>query len=85
MFPLTAYSPIGEDCSAIPGVADVACFSGECAVRRCLPGYAPALDGNSCTRKASHHRVSQPQFADADEEDVPARYYGLEHVPLGRN
>jgi hypothetical protein len=80
MFPLSAYSPFGKDCSSIPGVADVACLSGECVVRRCLPGYAPALDGNSCVRK---HRISQ--FADAEEQDVSAKYYGLEHLPLGRN
>jgi hypothetical protein len=80
MFPLTAYSPIGKDCSTLPGVADVSCFAGECAVRRCLPGYVPALDGTSCIRKRS---ISQSHFDDA--EDIPARVYGLEHVPLGRD
>ncbi|KAF8495935.1 hypothetical protein F5888DRAFT_509998 [Russula emetica] len=74
--PLTPYSPIGKDCSALPGVADVACLYGECVVFRCLPGYGPARDGHSCVRKYS-------QFDDA--EDVPASAYGLEHVPLGRH
>jgi hypothetical protein len=84
MFPLTAYSPIGEDCSTLPGVADVACLSGECAVRRCLPGYVPAPDGTSCIHNKIHkHPISPYQVADV--EDVPARVYGLEHVPLGRN
>ena len=78
--PLTAYSRIGKDCSALPGVADVSCLGGECVVHRCLPGYMPAFDGTSCIRK---HHFSHTQFADA--EDVPARIYGLEHVPLGRN
>jgi hypothetical protein len=79
VLPLTAHSPIGKDCSALPGVADVVCLSGECAVLRCLPGYLPALDGMSCIRK---HPTSQSQFVDAG--DVPASVYGLEHVPLGR-
>jgi len=78
VLPLTAHSPIGKDCSALPGVADVVCLSGECAVLRCLPGYLPALDGMSCIRK---HPTSQSQFV--DDEDVPASVYGLEHVPLG--
>jgi hypothetical protein len=80
MFPLTAYSPVGKDCSTLPGVADVACLSGECVVHRCLPGYVPALDRTSCIRR---HPVSQSQFDDA--EDVPAKIYGPEHVLLGGN
>jgi hypothetical protein len=80
MYPLTAYSPIGRDCSALPGVADVSCLGGECIVHRCLPGYVLAFDGTSCIRK---HHISHSQFV--DPEDVPARVYGLEHVPLGRH
>lgn len=88
MFPLTAYSPIGKDCSALPGVADVSCLAGECVVHRCLPGYAPAPSG--CVRKHHHHHhhavSQQSQYADhEEEEDVPARVYGLEHVPLGKD
>jgi len=78
-YPLTAYSPIGKDCTTLPGVADVSCLGGECVVHRCLPGYVPASDGMSCIRK---HELSQPQFVHA--KDVPVRVYGLEHVPLGR-
>ncbi|KAF8476343.1 hypothetical protein DFH94DRAFT_109195 [Russula ochroleuca] len=81
MFPLTAYSPEGKDCSILPGVADVSCMAGECVVHRCLPGYKPAPSG--CVRKHYHHAISQTEYA--DEEDVPARVYGLEHVPLGRD
>jgi len=80
MYPLTAYSPIGRDCSTIPGVADVSCLGGECVVQRCLPGYLPAPDGTSCIRKRS---ISQPQFS--NPEDVPARVYGLQHIPFGGN
>ena len=79
MYPLTAYSPIGKDCSTLPGVADVSCLGGECVVHRCFPGYVPALDSTSCI---CQHHLAQSQLADA--EDVPARVYGLEHVPLGR-
>jgi len=79
MYPLTVYSPIGTDCSTLPGVADVSCLGGECVVRRCLRGYVPARDGTSCIRK---HSISQYQIPDA--ENVPARAYGLEHFPLGR-
>ena len=85
MFPLTAYFPMGKDCSALPGVADVECLSGECVVRRCRLGYVPALDGTGCIRKCS----SSSHFSDGDDDDdagdVPARVYGLEHVPLGGN
>ena len=80
MFPLTAYSPIGRDCSTLPGVADVSCLGGECIVNRCLPGYVLAFDGTSCIRK---YHLSQPQIF--NPEDVPASAYGLEHVPLARN
>ena len=36
---LTPCSRNGEDRSALPGVADIACLYGECIVCRCLPGY----------------------------------------------
>jgi hypothetical protein len=68
MFPATAYTTIGKDCSTFPGVAGI-------VVRHCLPGYVPALDGTSCI---CEHRISQSHFADA--KDAPARVYGLEHI-----
>ncbi|KAH9956649.1 hypothetical protein BGW80DRAFT_1387324, partial [Lactifluus volemus] len=78
--PLTPFTPIGQDCSSLPGVADVACIMGECAVRRCLPGYVPAHDATHCISK---HRKISHSFGDEDEvELVPAKAYGLEHIPL---
>ncbi|KAH9012733.1 hypothetical protein EDB84DRAFT_1642472 [Lactarius hengduanensis] len=77
--PLTPYSPVGQDCTAIPGVADVACHSGECIVRRCLPGYVVSHDGNSCRSKHAHSHVATPE---EDDEYVQAMRYGLEHRPL---
>ncbi|KAH9974978.1 hypothetical protein BGW80DRAFT_1487974 [Lactifluus volemus] len=64
--PLTPFTPIGQDCSSLPGVADVACIMGECAVRRCLPGYVPAHDGTHCISK--HRKISHSS--------------GDEHIPL---
>ncbi|KAH9170202.1 hypothetical protein EDB89DRAFT_1853721 [Lactarius sanguifluus] len=79
VLPLTPYSPIGQDCTAIPGVADVACHSGECMVRRCLPGYVVSYDGTSCRSKHAHSHVAIPE---EDGEYAEAMRYGLEHRPL---
>jgi hypothetical protein len=83
VLPLTPYVPIGQDCTSLPGIADVACIAGECVVHRCLPGYALARDGNHCVSrqgKISHHS----EYEEDKAESVPARVYGLEHVPLGK-
>ncbi|KAL0947917.1 hypothetical protein HGRIS_010550 [Hohenbuehelia grisea] len=40
----------GVDCSAIPGIADVACIKGGCAVSRCMPGFSVSHDRKSCVR-----------------------------------
>jgi hypothetical protein len=81
VLPLTPYVPIGQDCSSLPGVADVACLAGECVVHRCLPGYVIARDGTHCVSR--HGMISQNSEYDEEEaESVPARVYGLEHVPL---
>ncbi|KAK7039412.1 insulin-like growth factor binding protein [Favolaschia claudopus] len=29
----------GQDCTALPGVADVSCLNSRCAVAKCMPGY----------------------------------------------
>ena len=83
--PLTAYSPKGKDCTAIPGVADVACQFGECVVRRCLPGLVPSASGSRCVLK---HPKSMQEHSSEEEvydyESEQARVYGLEHVPLDR-
>jgi hypothetical protein len=81
MLPLTPYVPIGQDCTSLPGVADVACIAGECVVHRCLPGYVRARDGNHCVSR--HGKISQhSEYDEDDDESVPARVYGLKHVPL---
>ncbi|TDL20478.1 hypothetical protein BD410DRAFT_687907, partial [Rickenella mellea] len=48
--PLHSHSPRGVDCTAIPGVADVACDSGECDVRSCKSGWAISPSGTSCVK-----------------------------------
>ena len=84
VLPLSAYTPIGVDCTALPGVADVSCLSGRCVVHRCLRDYVPALDGTRCNPE--YPEISQPDIDGAADniemEFVPARIFGLEHVPL---
>jgi hypothetical protein len=53
---------------------------GECAVRRCLPGYVPAHDGTHCISK--HRKISHSSGDDDEVDLVPAKAYGLEHIPL---
>ena len=81
MLPLTPFSPIGKDCTALPGVADVSCLSGECVVRRCMPGHTLSREGTHCVSTQAHFRphVSAPE---GDEEYLQAIRYGLEHRPL---
>ena len=38
----------GQDCTAIPGVADVACVEGACRVNRCARGCEVSVDGLEC-------------------------------------
>ena len=77
MLPLTPLSPIGKDCSALPGVADVSCLSGECVVRRCMSGYSLSRDNTRCISTQAH--VDEPED---DDEFMQAIRYGLEHLPL---
>ena len=88
MLPLTRYSPTGTDCTALPGVADVACLAGGCVVRRCLRGYTLSIHGDGCipqakipTHSHSHSHMAHPEN---EYEYVPANVFGLEHVPLDR-
>ena len=75
MLLLTPFTPVGEDCSSLPGVADVACIAGQCTVQRCLPGYVPARDRTHCVSK--HGKISfRPSGDEDDVELVPARVYG---------
>lgn len=46
--PLTAGALTGTDCSALPGVADVACRAGRCEVSQCMPDWKVSPDGTSC-------------------------------------
>ena len=85
MLPLTPFSPIGQDCTALPGVADVSCLSGECVVHRCMPGYSLSRDGSHCISAQAH--ISRPHISapEDDEEYMQALRYGLEHRPLHMN
>ena len=51
MVPFGSTPAHGVDCTAIPGVMDVACVSGQCIVRRCQPGYVVSLDGSFCLQQ----------------------------------
>ena len=78
VLPLTPLSPIGKDCSALPGVADVSCLSGECVVRRCMSGYSLSRDNTRCIPTRAHI----PYVTGPDDELMQAIRYGLEHLPL---
>jgi hypothetical protein len=60
--PLTPYTPRGTDCTALPGVSDVSCRSGACAVERCAQGWTRAADGSHCMRdgEENYNRVHAP-------------------------
>ena len=82
VLPLTPYSPIGQDCTALPGVADVSCLSSECVIHRCMSGHVLSRDGKRCVSTQTH--ISRPHAAipEDDEEYMQALRYGLEHRPL---
>jgi len=40
----------GVDCSDIPGVSDVSCLDGRCAVGKCMKGWRVNGTGNGCER-----------------------------------
>jgi hypothetical protein len=46
--PLHKNSPRGQDCSSIPGVADVSCLNGACRIYECMPGYTISFDQSTC-------------------------------------
>jgi len=73
LIPLHDNSPRGMDCTAIPGVADVACASGSCVVHRCLAGHVLTSDKKGCFRKS---------LLNASPEQIQAAAFGLEHVSL---
>ena len=47
-FPLRHTDPEGIDCTAIPGVLDVACLSSRCVVHRCKEGFHISPDRSTC-------------------------------------
>ncbi|KAF8966068.1 hypothetical protein BDZ97DRAFT_716401 [Flammula alnicola] len=51
--------PEGVDCTAIQDVSDVSCIHGQCVVRRCMPGYAPNLLGDSCVLSEEESYLSE--------------------------
>ncbi|KAI0048159.1 hypothetical protein FA95DRAFT_1491411 [Auriscalpium vulgare] len=77
VLPLTPYTPVGIDCTALPGVADVSCSTGSCVVFRCLSGYKLARDSSHCIP----NKTFSPAVSGLDSAP-PAIQYGLEHVPL---
>ncbi|EIM81346.1 uncharacterized protein STEHIDRAFT_66492, partial [Stereum hirsutum FP-91666 SS1] len=77
--PLSPYQKIGQDCTAIPGVADVQCLSSSCVIHRCTPGFAPADDAPACIRTHSSSGQHVYPVADSEMVDIPAKLYGLEH------
>ena len=82
VLPLTPFSPIGQDCTSLPGVADVSCLSGECVIHRCMSGYSLSRDGTRCTSTRSYGSHSHGPVSEDDEEYMQALRYGLEHRPL---
>ena len=78
VLPLTPFSPIGQDCTTLPGVADVSCLSGECVVHRCMPGYTLSHDGTRCISTRAHSPQPHAPVPEDDEEYMQALRYGLE-------
>jgi len=79
VLPLTPFSPIGQDCTALPGIADVSCLCGECVIRRCMHGYALSRDGTHCISTQAHSSLPHIAVPEDDEEFMQAIRYGLEH------
>ncbi|EMD35828.1 hypothetical protein CERSUDRAFT_138560 [Gelatoporia subvermispora B] len=70
VIPLGGGHASGVDCTALPGVADVACVAGTCVAHRCMPGYFRAPGDSFCL----HSRYA----AQLDEYVQDAGAYGLE-------
>jgi hypothetical protein len=49
MFPLTAYSPEGKDCSILPGVADVSCMGANASSTAAYPDTSPLRQAASAS------------------------------------
>ena len=68
MVPFGSTPAHGVDCTAIPGVMDVACASGQCIVHRCQPGYVVSMDRSFCLQSDVVSKVQE------------AARFGLENV-----
>ncbi|KAF8530069.1 hypothetical protein BU17DRAFT_35782 [Hysterangium stoloniferum] len=53
--PLLPTDPIGEDCTAIPGVLDVSCQGSRCIVARCKAGYRVSGNRTTCEPTITHN------------------------------
>ncbi|KII84764.1 hypothetical protein PLICRDRAFT_45568 [Plicaturopsis crispa FD-325 SS-3] len=72
--PLFDKAPSGVDCTALHGVSDVACMSGHCVVKRCMPGFEPSVDGSVCLSESSQgHGIAE------------AVEYAVEHLPFWKH
>ncbi|TFK21707.1 hypothetical protein FA15DRAFT_69404 [Coprinopsis marcescibilis] len=57
---------LGDDCTAIQGVDDVACVQGQCKVHKCMDGYEINAAGDSCNpveRKKNVFAVAEQVLA----------------------
>lgn len=43
---------MGQDCTAIPNINEVACHRGACEIKSCQRGYQLAQNGTACEGKA---------------------------------
>jgi len=72
--PLHRGSPLGVDCTSLPGVADVSCMSGSCYIHKCMPGYQLSVDNSECMDD------------DTVEKFLTVAEFGWERfVPIGLN
>lgn len=84
--PLTPYSPIGQDCTAIPGVADLPVGLANVGSSAACQDTYYVLSRVSTHCISTHVHNSQPDVtAPEDNEFMQAIHYGLEHHPLQRN
>ena len=71
--PLHRGSPLGVDCTSLPGVADVSCMNGSCYVHKCMPGYQLSFDNSMCMDEETVDKfVTVAKFG--WEQFVPMRF-----------
>ncbi|KAH7869098.1 hypothetical protein F5879DRAFT_220621 [Lentinula edodes] len=86
---------LGVDCTIIPGVSDVSCQSGRCAVEKCMPGYAVSRDGRHCVPQEVNSSDSSPHYIHHFDNTptqkgtlggkivaAAAAAFGIEHLPF---